>query len=150
VGLAHWACVLGAAVPVVSFAVWKPERTRSSFLLLVNALTGLSAVGVLVVWAAYSVPSTDWRLPLSAAVSIVGGVVMLCVLVASKPDPDRGGWAPWSINVARSKRYWVARSKVLDILVERGLADVDEDQRTEMLNAPLGGWDRFDEPVQRP
>lgn len=138
-------CFVAAAALVVAVLVnWWSERDRGPVRLLIAA--GSGAVSLLAFLQLRSAPEPDGvavLLTLAAAVLGLGGTVLM--IVAARPDADRPRRRRWSLSPAKDLAYVQARERVLGILTERRVVTVADDQRTRMIQMPLGTWGRLDE-----
>jgi len=52
---------------------------------------------------------------------------------------------PRGLNPAKGVGYLQARNRVLGILVERGIVELDPDMQKRMTEMPLGSWHELDQ-----
>ncbi|GAA4429354.1 hypothetical protein GCM10023169_31630 [Georgenia halophila] len=136
--------VMAAGVPVAMLLAWWEDRDRGLVKLLVAGGSGLvSLVAYLVMRSAPGDQGDVAAALLMILAAVTGAAAAAVMLVASKP-PERELRRPRTVNPWIGMRYYAARKKVMAILVERRLTDLDEDEQQRVLEMPLGSWHELD------
>lgn len=141
--------VLAVAVQLSLLAKWWQVRRHQLLdLVATGGAVGASAASalVLVVWVGDVAAVQWWFIAVLLATGILGAIGFV-LNVTSKPEgrdksrtpPARGPRNDW-----KWRRYHDARSRVLDILVKRGVVDVDEADHKRLSEMPLGYWEELD------
>lgn len=137
--------VLAIVAPVVMLIFWWEDRDRSAVKLLVAGGSGaVSLVTYLLMRNAPESEGDAWAALIMVIAAVVGLGAAVVMMLAAKPDPDRPRRRRRSISPAKDIAWVRARQRALQILVERGLADVDEDRQKQMAEMPLGTWHTLD------
>lgn len=145
--LASFAFVVTVIAVLTFLSMWWETRRRSLMVLVFNLVTVLASVAAFVVLAVSSASADGAWLPLLMLAAAVLGAVSLALGLMSKPEgrkksrkpPRRGPRS--SDKRARALR---ARKRLLEILIHRGLVDLDEGDRIRVAEMPLGYWSELD------
>jgi hypothetical protein len=137
--------VVGVISVGAMLSVWWETRRRSLMLLIVSGSSALAAAASWVVLALSPVSAGGW-LPLLIIATAVIGTVTFLLGAFSKPEgrpknrkPPRRG--PRGDKRARAAK---ARQRLLEVVVHRGLVDLDEADRIRVAEMPLGYWNELD------
>jgi flagellar basal body-associated protein FliL len=144
---AQVAFAVAVMVEVVSFLIWWEIRRRSVLALPVSALTVVASVAAYVVLARSAEESRLSWLPLLVLIAAMSGAAMFVIGLMSKPEGrDKSRKPPQRGPKSARKRgsYAATRARVLEILTERGVVDLDEADRKRVLEMPLGYWEELD------
>ncbi|MCD0447268.1 hypothetical protein LO763_27000 [Glycomyces sp. A-F 0318] len=138
--------VLGVIAAGTALSLWRERRRRSSIELVMNGVNALASGAAIAVLAVAAVSGGPWLPLLMIAAALLSAVAFVLVLV-SKPEgrakrrkPPRRG-PRGSDKRARALK---ARKRLLEVLVHRGLADLDEGDRIRVAEMPLGYWSELD------
>jgi hypothetical protein len=145
--LARVAFVVAVFMQIVSFLIWWETRRRHPLILPVSALTAVASVAAYVVLAVAVEESRLSWLPLFVLIAAAGGLAMLVIGLVSRPEGRGKSRKPPRRGPRRTRKYdaYVAtRRRVLDILIARGVVDLDEADRKRVSEMPLGYWEELD------
>ncbi|THV29525.1 hypothetical protein [Glycomyces paridis] len=143
--LASFLFLLAVVAVCSSLGYWWQTRRRSLVFAASDAGAVLGSGAAFAVLFATHATVSSWLVVLMAATGVLG-LVSLVLALASKPEgrpkqrkPPRRG--PRGDKRARALR---ARKRLLEILVHRGLVDLDEADRIRVGEMPLGYWSELD------
>lgn len=126
-------------------SMWWETRRRSPVLLIISGASALAAAASWVVLALSPISAEGWLPLLIIATAVIGAVTFL-LGAFSKPEgrpknrkPPRRG--PRGDKRARAAK---ARQRLLEVVVHRGLVDLDEADRIRVAEMPLGYWNELD------
>jgi hypothetical protein len=141
------AFIAALAVAVTAGYLWVDSgRQRNWWALLLVGVVGACAVVALVQLRAQG----EYRFVLglcvggAAAAGIGLFVTMLVASTGGSPRPKLPLAMRLNLDVEKELRYMAARRQVLEVLIERGLARVDEEERERMQAMKLGSWYQLD------
>lgn len=133
-------------VPLATLSVWwSSDRRREPKDLIITAVAGCSALAAHVLIQAAGNVGGGLLEIVTLLGAVCGFAVFAVLLLASNAGRRRSGSRTGN-SQPREDRYNVARARVLDILVERGVVDEDEVDIGYMLDMPLGTWRDLDTP----
>lgn len=126
-------------------SMWWETRRRSPVLLVISGASALAAAASWVALALSPVSGGSWLPLLIIATAVIGAVTFLLGFF-SKPEgrpknrkpPRRGPKGD------RRTRAMKARQRLLEVVVHRGLVDLDEADRIRVAEMPLGYWNELD------
>lgn len=140
--------VISIVVQLFSLNDWRQVRRRLPLSLLIDSGAVLASVAsaLVLVTAVGDVGKEKWLL-VAIVVAGVLGAVSFGLNATSEPEgrdksrkpPRRGPRNSW-----KWRRYSDARDRVLEILVERGVVDLDESDQKRVSEMPLGYWEELD------
>lgn len=126
--------------------VWWETRRRSPVLLIVSGASALAAAASWAVLVLSPISAEGW-LPLLIIATAVLGTATFLLGAFSKPEgrpknrkPPRRG--PRSAD--KRARAAKARQRLLEVIVHRGLVDLDEADQIRVVEMPLGYWNELD------
>lgn len=138
--------VIAVIAAGTALSLWWETRRRSPLELVLNGANTLASGSAFAVLAASPISAEGW-LPLLIIATGLVSAVAFGLGVFSKPEgrakkrkpPPRG---PRSADKrARARR---ARQRLLDVVIHRGLVDLDEADRIRVGEMPLGYWNELD------
>lgn len=142
--------VLAIGASTVMLMFWWEDRDRSPVKLLVAGGSGaVSLATYLMMRGAPEADGDTWAALLMLVAAAVGLVGALVMLVGAKSDQNRPRRRRRSFSPAKDVAYMRSRRRVLEVLVERGLVDVDVDRQKQIAEMPLGTWHTLDQSTQR-
>lgn len=139
-GLARVLMVVSMVVSLVGIGHWWQTRSRWSVALVAGLLAVLGAAGTFFFGLSY-----EGDLPADGLefLTLVAGVLGLLVVgTQAISRPTSPSVAPRSGRAKR--RCDAARDEVVDVLIERKLVELTDDQRHRMRRMPVGTWHKFD------
>ncbi|MQM26904.1 hypothetical protein [Glycomyces albidus] len=136
---------LGAASVGAYLSMWFQTRRRSPVLLVVSRASALAAGASWAVLARSPVTAEGW-LPLLIIATAVIGTVTFVLGAFSKPEgrPKHRRPPPRGPRGDRRARAVKARQRLLEVVVHRGLVDLDDADRIRVGEMPLGYWNELD------
>lgn len=144
--VATYMFVIAVIVVLTALRMWWQTRRRSPITLILNGVTVIASAAAYTVLAVSSVSAGRSWLPLLMIAAGVLAAVALVLELRSKPEgrpksrkPPRRG--PRGAKRARVLR---ARKRLLEVVVHRGLVDLDEADRIRVGEMPLGYWSELD------
>ncbi|MFG3341283.1 hypothetical protein [Glycomyces sp. NPDC048151] len=138
--------VLAVIAAGTALSLWWETRRRSALELVMNGSATLASGAAIAVLAVSDVSGGAWLPLLMIATALVSAVAFVLVSL-SKPEgrpkkrkPPRRG-PRGADKRARAQR---ARNRLLEVVVHRGLVDLDEADRIRVAEMPLGYWSELD------
>lgn len=150
-GMARWVFLLGALAYVFYLVEVVKARRRRRLDQLFAALTVAGCLATDLLLRRAASPEPPWGLRTLVWALALVAAAMLVASIASKPlapgaegsskrkPPIRG-----PEDAKEYERYVNTREQVLDILVHRGLLQVDPIERGRINSMPLGYWEELD------
>lgn len=136
-----------ALVVASAFIWWDTGRPRSSLGLAVSGVTGVASAVAFVAFLGASYDddrSTLFIRVLSLGAAVVGLGLFGAILALGTPSTGQPRKRRLSLDMGKELRYVVARNTALDVLVERGLTQVDGKEKERIASMPLGSWHQLD------
>ena len=142
ISLARFPFFGAAGWTLAQLAMWREQKRRTSTGDVASA--GVTAIGcVLSTLLLWTSPRAGIFLPLlTSALSALSLGAFVAMLVFSK---GKLSGRPWSRKPSHDVQDRINRKKVLHLLVQRGVADLDTQQQAAMHELPVGAWSRLDD-----
>lgn len=138
--------VIAVIAAGTALSLWWETRRRSPLELVMNGANALAAGAAFAVLAASPITASGW-LPVLITASGLISAVAFALGARSRPEgrtkrrkPPRRG--PRSAD--KRARAIRARQRLLEVVVHRGLVDLDESDRIRIGEMPLGYWNELD------
>jgi hypothetical protein len=137
--------VLGVISVGSYLSIWWQTRRRSPVVLAISGASALAAAASWVVLALSPIAAEGW-LPLLIIATAVLGTVTFLLGAFSKPEGRAKNRKPPRRGPRGDKRSRAAkaRQRLLEVVVHRGLVDLDEADRIRVAEMPLGYWNELD------
>lgn len=144
--LARLAFGLAILMAGLGLSTWWETRRRSAYGVATAAVPAIGAGAGYVLVLVLDLPEMPWLSALALVAAILGTARLVLELV-SKPEggatnrkpPPRG-----PRGSGRRVRASKARDRLLEILIQRRLVEVDEGDRIRLREMPLGYWSELD------
>lgn len=144
--LARLAFGLAILVAGTGLSAWWQTRRRSAVFVSTAAGTAIGAGAACVLLLVFELPEMPWLTVLALAAAVLG-TIHLVLELASKPEGGDKSRKPPRRGPRRSGqrlRAEKARSRLLEVLIQRQLVKVDEGDRIRLRQMPLGYWSELD------
>lgn len=143
---ACYSFVVAIITALTTLSIWWHTRRRGVVEVVVAVVTLTASATALGVYLVSDVRGAPW-LPVFAVGALACGLVVLVLGLVSKPEgrarsrrpPPRGPRG--SDKRARALR---ARKRLLQVLIDRRLVDVDQADQIRLAEMPLGYWSELD------
>lgn len=145
--LARIAFVLAVLIAGSGLSMWWDTRRRSLFGVVAAAVVAVPSVVTYVVLLVSDFPTMPWLSVFVLVAGIISGIHLILELRStpegrskkSRKPPKRG---PRSSS--KRHRAEKARARLLEVLIQRRLVDLDEGDRIRLREMPLGYWSELD------
>ena len=143
---ACFAFIVATIAALTYIGVWWETRRRGTFEVLVGAITFVASASACAAYLLMEITDAPWLLVfiLCAAIS---GIALLIVELGSKPEGRAKSRKPplrGPKSGGRRAQVLRARRRLLQILVDRKLVELDEADLIRVDEMPLGYWAELD------
>lgn len=137
--------VVAAGFPVAMVLTWWDTRERGLVRITASGSSGLVSLVAYLLMRSGPMADRDAWAALFMLVAVVTGVVAAVVMLVASKAPEQRRRGPRGLSPAKGVGYLQARNRVLGILVERGVVELDPDMQKKMTEMPLGCWHELDQ-----